>query len=172
MKQDENISKIIYLERKGRRQRVNSVFIDVTEEQSSSATTMYNSEWGFRLFRSFVWFFFRRREMSLLVFNRRRRTDQFPRDLRHFEASVSTLGSRPSCSSPTLAKPDVDWKRNVQTNGISHVRLGMSMDATRANTGHAVFQSTPKSPKMRWRNGRTDGWTDARTDGPSYRGAL
>ena len=54
---------------------------------------------------------------------------------------------------------------------------------TRANTGHAVLISTPRSPKMKRRNGRTDGrtdgrldgwtdgWTDGRTDRPSYRDA-
>ena len=36
---------------------------------------------------------------------------------------------------------------------------------TRANTGHAVLISTPRSPKMKRRNGRTDGRTDRRTDG-------
>ena len=45
-------------------------------------------------------------------------------------------------------------------------------EGTRANTGHAVLRSTPKPPKMRRRNGPTDGRTDGRTDRPSYRGAL
>ena len=43
---------------------------------------------------------------------------------------------------------------------------------TRANTGHAMLQSTSKPPKMKRRNGPSDGWTDGRTDRPSYRGAL
>ena len=34
---------------------------------------------------------------------------------------------------------------------------------TRANTGHAVPQSTSKPPKMRWRNGPTDRPTDGQT---------
>ena len=47
----------------------------------------------------------------------------------------------------------------------------MSGIETRANTGHAVLRSTRKPPKMRRRNGPTDGRRDGRTDRPSYRGA-
>ena len=36
---------------------------------------------------------------------------------------------------------------------------------TRANTGHAVLQSMPKPPKMRRRNGPTDGQTGGRLNG-------
>ena len=42
---------------------------------------------------------------------------------------------------------------------------------TRANTGLAVLQSTPKPPKMRRRNGPTERPTDRRKDRPFYRGA-
>ena len=41
-----------------------------------------------------------------------------------------------------------------------------------ANTGQAVLQSTSKPPKMRMRNGPTEGRTDGRTDRPSYRDAT
>ena len=47
-------------------------------------------------------------------------------------------------------------------------QYSVSFYKTRANTGHAVLQSTPKPPKMRRCNGltdrRTDGWTDGLTD--------
>ena len=54
-----------------------------------------------------------------------------------------------------------------------------SISETRANTGHAVLQSTSKPLKMRRHNettdrrmdGWTDGQTDQRTDTPSYRDA-
>ena len=41
----------------------------------------------------------------------------------------------------------------------------------RTNTGHAVLSGTRNPPKMRRRNGRTDGPMDGRTDRPSYRDA-
>ena len=71
------------------------------------------------------------------------------------------------------------WQHSqaIRSNGVTGTEYwprGAPILPTRANTGHAVLQSTPKPPQMRRRKGLTDRPTDGRTDGqtPSYKGVM
>ena len=80
---------------------------------------------------------------------------------REQEGSENTSKKRATMQMRREQKREQDGSKNAsERRAKMRARREQKSEQTRANTGHAVLQSTPKLPKIRRPDGQTDGRTD------------